>query len=96
MLLSFFPTGRGVKPEKLVFLKEGPATVSAMKKGRVADEYIIRIFNPVQEAITAKAVFPIINRNYEITLKGCEFKTFVLNTATGDIKEADVLERVLV
>jgi len=95
MLLSFFPTGRGIKPVKLVEIKSGSAIVSAMKKGRGSNEYVIRFFNPVDEPVICKVVFPVIDKIFELELMGQEFKTFVINTESGAVNEADVLERVL-
>ncbi len=95
MLLSFFPTGRGEKPLKLVEVLSGGATVSAMKKGRGIDEYVVRIFNPLNRPTEVKAVFQVIGREFNCSLKGNEFKTYIINTKSGRIDEADVLERVI-
>jgi alpha-mannosidase len=94
MLLSFFPTGRGEKPQQLIELLTGGTVISAMKKGRGDNEYVIRLFNPLSYEIRSDAVLPVIGREFTCNLKGNEFKTFVLNTKTGEIKEADLLERV--
>lgn len=95
MLLSFFPTGRGHKPERLIEITSGGATVSAMKKGRGPEEYVIRIFNPLKEETIVEAELPVIDRKFNCTLKGNEFKTFIINTKTADINEANLLERVI-
>ena len=95
MLLSFFPTGRGEKPLRLVEVLSGGATVSAMKKGRGTEEYVVRIFNPLNSSTEVEVVFPVIDKEFSCLLKGNEFKTYILNTRTSAIAEADILERVI-
>jgi alpha-mannosidase len=95
MVLSFFPTGVGEKPNKLIEIISESATISAMKRGYSDNEYVIRVFNPTGEETIVKAVFPIIDSEYDITLKRSEFKTIILNTSTGSIYEADILENII-
>lgn len=96
MILSFFPTGRGERPLKLIELLSGGATVSAMKKGRGIDEYVIRLFNPMDMTTEVTAALPAINKDFRCILKANEFKTYIINTKSGDVIEADVLERGLI
>lgn len=95
MLLSFFPIGSGKKPIRLANIESEGATISAMKKGIGDNEYIVRLFNPLDKKTNVVINFPIIDNEFSCVLKGNEFKTFILDIVTREVKEADLLERVL-
>jgi len=87
--------GNGIKPVKLADIKSEGSTISTMKKGIGDNEYIIRLFNPLDKKTKVNIDFPIINNEFSCVLKGNEFKTFILDIVTREVKEADLLERVL-
>ncbi len=54
MVLSFYPTGIGEKPQSPVRLADNTVvTVNAYKKAEVGDGYILRVFNPTEKPQTA-------------------------------------------
>ncbi len=95
MVLSFFPTGMGKKPVKFAEIKTKGATITAMKNGSADNKYVIRLFNPLEIKTEVIVDFPVIDKEFSCILKSNEFKTYILDTVTGEINEADLLERVL-
>jgi len=95
MVLSFFPTGVGSKPEALVNIVEGEVEISAMKMSDDGKGIVFRIFNPLERKVHAKLAFPAFRQEYEMDLIGMDFKTMVIDARTNEIYEADLMERKL-
>ncbi len=95
MLLSFFPTGSGKGPVKFAEIKTEGATITAMKNGIGDNKYIIRLFNPLESEAEIMVDFPVIDKEFSCNMMSNEFNTFILDTVTGEILRADILERVI-
>ncbi|MCK5759000.1 MAG: alpha-mannosidase [Clostridiales bacterium] len=95
MLLSFFPTGSGKGPVKFAEIKTEGATITAMKNGIGDNKYIVRLFNPLESEAEVIVDFPVIDKEFSCNMMSNEFNTFILDTVTGEILRADILERVI-
>lgn len=76
MIYSFYPTGKGELPKCPVQLKDTEIiTMNAFKKAEDGENYIVRLFNPTEEAQTAKILFG--NLEKEICFTKYEIKTLI-------------------
>jgi len=95
MALSFFPTGVGEIPRRLVRLIQGNIEIAATKLSDDGRSIVLRIFNQNKEPEKAVLEVPLFNKNIDVELKGMEFRTFMIDLESGEIDEADLMERKL-
>lgn len=95
MALSFFPTGVGEKPETLINVLSGNVEVSATKMSDDKKSIVLRVFNPNASSVDATLEFPVFKKQFSASFVGMEFKTIMIDTESGSIYEADLMERKL-
>ncbi|MFO8101495.1 MAG: glycoside hydrolase family 38 C-terminal domain-containing protein [Dehalococcoidia bacterium] len=93
MVQWFNPSGKGIRTRALVTLSNKSVQVTTTKQSEDGKGWIIRLFEPTgskqKTQLRISAGKPI---RKTITLKAFEIKTFKLDTETGTIIEADLLE----
>ena len=93
--LSFFPSGKGVRPVAGIILRDDVVQLAAFKKSEDSEEFIVRLFEPTGKARTTTLVMPPLDIEKQIGLGAFEVKTFRINADTGSVVETDLLERPL-
>jgi alpha-mannosidase len=93
-VLSFFPEGRGRKPQPAIILEDEVVQLSALKEAENGKGYIIRLFEPTGTERTTTVSVPVMGIREEIRLKGFEIKTLRLDTggAEARLEEVDLTE----
>ena len=92
MVLSFYPTGVGEKPQTPVLLKDnGIVTIEAFKKADCGDGYILRLFNPTEKKQTA--VVQVYDAEATVEFEKFEIKT--LRYEAGTLREDSLMEGIL-
>ena len=92
MVLSFYPTGVGEKPQTPVLLKDnGIVTIEAFKKADCGDGYILRLFNPTEKKQTA--VVQVYGAEATVEFEKFEIKT--LRYEAGTLREDSLMEGIL-
>lgn len=91
-VLSFFPSGAGLKPETAITLSDPTVLLTAFKKAERSDDYIIRLFEPTGVERTTTIHLPIVGIQQEINLGKFEIKTLRLNTVSQTLTEAALME----
>ena len=92
MMLSFYPTGVGEKPQTPVLLKDnGIVTIEAFKKADCGDGYILRLFNPTEKKQTA--VVQVYGA--EATVEFGKFEIKTLRYEAGTLREDSLMEGIL-
>ena len=91
MLLSFYPTGVGEKPEFKLALSDDVITLQAFKKAEIGEGYIVRLFNPTEKELTAEFSADKV----KISLKFGKYEVKTLRFANGNLTETDLLENLL-
>ena len=90
-VLSFFPSGAGTQPGKLIELDNTAVLVSAFKKAETADAYILRLYNSQGTPQKAAVQIPGLRVSPKVELGGYEVKSFCVSD--GTLVETDLLER---
>jgi alpha-mannosidase len=91
-VLSFFPSGAGLKPETGVTLSDPAVLLTAFKKAERSDDYIIRLFEPTGVERRTMIHLPIVGIQQDIMLGKFEIKTLRLNTVSQTLTEAALME----
>jgi alpha-mannosidase len=91
-VLSFFPSGAGLKPETGVTLSDPAVLLTAFKKAERSDDYIIRLFEPTGVERRTMIHLPIMGIQQDIMLGKFEIKTLRLNTVSQTLTEAALME----
>jgi len=91
-VLSFFPSGDGIKQGTFVQLQDDVVQLSALKKEERGNGYILRLFEPTGEPRSTVLRIPAYSIEREIQLNGFEIKTFRVNPTTGMIAESALCE----
>jgi len=94
-VLSFFPSGLGIKPESLVTLSDDTVQMTAFKKSEDSNDFIIRLFEPTGNSRSTKIFIPVLGIEEKINFKGFEIKTFRINIKSKNLAETDLMENVL-
>lgn len=92
-VLSFFPSGDGVKPTPLAVLNDESVQLTAFKKAEISEDYIIRLFEPTGESRNTILEIPSVGVKQKIELGRFEIKTLKLNVKAGKLIEADLMEK---
>ena len=92
MVLSFYPTGVGEKPQTPVLLKDnGIVTIEAFKKADCGDGYILRLFNPTEKKQTA--VVQVYDAEATVEFEKFEIKT--VRFKDGKLEADELMEGIL-
>ena len=92
MVLSFYPTGVGEKPQTPVLLRDNDiVTIEAFKKADCGDGYILRLFNPTEQKQTA--VVQVYDAEETVEFGKFEIKT--LRYEAGKLREDVLMEGIL-
>ena len=92
MVLSFYPTGVGEKPQTPVLLRDNDiVTIEAFKKADCGDGYILRLFNPTEKKQTA--VVQVYDAEETVEFGKFEIKT--LRYEAGKLREVVLMEGIL-
>lgn len=91
MVLSFYPTGVGEKPETPLLLNSDVITCTAFKKAQTGEGYIIRLFNPTGENRSATLEF--MQNKTSINFGKYEIKT--LRATKNCVEESNLLENLI-
>ena len=92
MVLSFYPTGVGEIPESPVRIKDNDIiNVTAFKKADLGEGYILRLFNPTENARKATVCF----EDSEISVEFGKFEIKTLRFENNGITETDLMEGLL-
>ncbi|MEW5901032.1 MAG: glycoside hydrolase family 38 C-terminal domain-containing protein, partial [Acidobacteriota bacterium] len=92
-LLSFYPSGRGKRPQPFVLLSDEAAEIAALKRAEDGSDLIIRIFEPTGKKRTTTLSLPWASVKKNIVLRPFELKTLALSPKTRRFREVDLLER---
>ncbi|MBR5507293.1 MAG: alpha-mannosidase, partial [Clostridia bacterium] len=91
MLLSFYPTGVGERPEFKISLSDDVITLQTFKKAENGEGYIIRLFNPTENE--HKTTLSAGKAKLDIKLSKYEIKT--IRYAENGLEETDLMENLL-
>jgi len=94
MALSFFPSGQGTKPKAVARLADGVVQLTALKRAERGEDVIVRLFEPTGQARRTVLHLPCLGIKQVVKLKGFEIATLRINTRTGKVQEADLMEKV--
>jgi len=92
-VLSFFPSGNGVKPEPFVFLNDEVVQMTCFKKAEGTEDYIIRLFEPTGAPRSTVLDIPSLSIKEKIELGKFEVKTLKLNSSKKSLEEVNMLEK---
>ncbi|MEI6132083.1 MAG: glycoside hydrolase family 38 C-terminal domain-containing protein [Bacillota bacterium] len=92
-VLSFFPSGNGVKPEPFVFLNDEVVQMTCFKKAEGTEDYIIRLFEPTGAPRSTVLDIPSLGIKEKIELGKFEVKTLKLNSSKKSLEEVNMLEK---
>jgi alpha-mannosidase len=93
--LSFFPSGAGKIPKRLVVLSDDVVQITAVKRPESNDDLIVRLFEPTGKARTTTLSLPFLNTRMKLSLEGFEIKTLRFNLQTRKMIPVNLLEEPL-
>lgn len=91
-VLSFFPSGEGVRPLPLIVLDDACVQLSAFKKAEDGEDYIFRLYEPTGRARQVTAKLPAAELELRTKLKPFEVKTFRLSRQGRTVTEVNLIE----
>ncbi len=92
MVLSFYPTGVGEKPDVPLYVKNNDViNVTAFKKAEIGEGYILRLFNPTPEEQSAVIEY----KGNELNISFGAFEIATLRCNDDCIEKSDLLENLL-
>jgi len=94
-VLSFFPSGRGKKPQPFIRLSDDACEITAIKKAEDGKKLILRLFEPTGKKRTTTLSLPWAAAGKKICLSAFEIKTLSFDPRTRIFRELDLLERPL-
>jgi alpha-mannosidase len=94
-VLSFFPAGRGRKPQPFVELSGDAVVIAALKKTEDGESLVLRLFEPTGKKRTAVLSLPWAAARKKVSLSPFEIKTLSFHPVTRAFRELDLLERPL-
>lgn len=92
MVLSFFPSGMGEKPNPGPVLSDPVVQITALKQAEDKNDVIIRLFEPTGQKRTTRLSLPVLSFSREIMLNPFEIKTLRIDPRTGEAAFVDLLE----
>jgi alpha-mannosidase len=95
MVLSCSPDGSGSSPRAAVVLEDEAVQLSAMKMAEGGEDLVLRLFNPTGNERRLRILLPVLDIRHETVLGQYEIKTVRIERKSGEIREADLLERIL-
>ncbi len=93
LVLSFFPTGVGVKSDCFATLGDEATQITTLKKQENGDDYIIRLFNPLDKKVKTTLTLHTVGIISDLEFEQFEIKTLLLNANDKTIKNVDLMER---
>ncbi len=93
--LSFFPPKQESKENVIpgvILDGDGQIEMTAFKKAENSDEYIIRLFNPLEKDAVAVINIPAFGIEAKKTVKAFEFMTYVTDKCKKTLNETDLME----
>lgn len=92
-VLTYFPSGEGVKPKPLIQLDDTAVELSTFKRAEGSDtEYVVRLYETTGEDRQVHLSFPFFNLDQSISLRGYEIKTFLLDINQKNLSPCDLME----
>jgi alpha-mannosidase len=79
-------------PQSLMELSDHSVQLTSFKKAEKSDDYVIRLFEPTGKDRVFTIHLPIFNLTEEVSIKGYEIKTLLLDTKTQKLRESNLLE----
>jgi len=92
MALSFFPSGKGERPEPLVTLSDGVVQCGAVKQSEDGKALVVRLFEPTGRPRKATLRLPALQVEAPVALGAFEIKTLRIDPQTRAVTENDLLE----
>jgi alpha-mannosidase len=92
-VLSFFPSGAGVQPKPMAVLGDAVVQLTACKKAEASEDYVIRLFEPTGQDRVTTLEIPAVGMKQEISLKGFEIKTLLLDKQNKVFLETNLIEK---
>lgn len=92
--LSFYPSGDGKKPEKLVVLSDEVVQMTAFKKAQDGNGYIIRLFEPTGCGRKTTVEIPYLGIKEEVSFDKFEIKTYRINEIDKRFCETGLMEGI--
>ncbi|MCE5280072.1 MAG: glycoside hydrolase family 38 C-terminal domain-containing protein [Planctomycetaceae bacterium] len=93
-VLSFFPAGGGEKPAPLATIDDPSVLMTAFKKARSGDDYIIRLFEPTGQARNTTLRLPGMGVAQDVSLTPFEIQTLRLNVNSKSLAVTGLMELV--
>ncbi len=93
LVLSFFPTGVGIKSNCFATLSDDAVQITTLKKQEIGENYIIRLFNPLDKSVKTTLTLQTVGIISELEFEQFEIKSLLLNGFDKTIKIVDLMER---
>lgn len=93
LVLSFFPTGVGIKSNCFATLSDDAVQITTLKKQENGENYIIRLFNPLDKSVKTTLTLQTVGIVSELEFEQFEIKSLMLNGKDKTIKIVDLMER---
>lgn len=93
MALCAFPPGDGRPARPGVVLEDAVVQLGALKLAEDDDRLVIRLFEPTGMRRSTRVRVPALDLSFDVSLGPHEIKTLVVDPATLDVVETDLLER---
>ncbi len=90
--LSCFPSGHGEKKPAAITLDDPTVQMTALKAAEKGCGFIVRLFEPTGSDRQTILTLPLLDMTYEVSLKGFEIKTLMIDTYGKTINEIDLME----
>ncbi|WP_077247741.1 glycoside hydrolase family 38 C-terminal domain-containing protein [Bacillus sp. FJAT-27225] len=90
--LTYFPSGEGELPLSLLEIDDPSIQLSAFKKAEKTDDYLIRLFEPTGKGRTFSIHLPLVNISVELSMKGFEIKTLLLDVKNKKVVDSTLME----
>ena len=94
-ILSFFPSGMGVKPQPSVVIDDSAVQLVAFKKEENGEGYIVRLYNSIGERRQTTITITCLGMSQRTEMQGFEIKSLKLNMDKRTFEEVDILENSL-
>jgi alpha-mannosidase len=94
MALCAFPSGGGPTPASGVTLDDEVVRLSALKLSEDGNALVLRLFEPTGARRHTRVRVPALHLDFPVTLRPFELRTLLVDRATHEVRDADLLERV--
>jgi alpha-mannosidase len=92
MVVSFFPSGQQKPTGMLLELADDVIQVAAVKKAQQGNELVVRLFEPTGRDRSTRLRIPSLDLDEEISMKGFEIKTLLVNPENRQVTASNLLE----